>query len=74
MSIFRRARPWAEQHYGLDPSEVTQLATYNGEVARGLVHTVSWQNRMKALQKRYDEARRNDPTIIWAGPKPGEKP
>lgn len=35
--------------------EIHQLGTYNGEVARGLVHTDEWHKKMKELQERFDE-------------------
>lgn len=31
-----------------------QLAAYNAEVARGVVHTPEWDERMKTLQAEYD--------------------
>lgn len=31
-----------------------ELATYNSEVARGLVHTDGWKARMAALQTQFD--------------------
>jgi len=33
--------------------ELEQLATYNSERARGLVHTTEWQRKMQALQARW---------------------
>lgn len=36
-----------------EPYEFSQLATYNGERARGLVHTEEWQARMRAEQERF---------------------
>ena len=30
------------------------LATYNSEVARGIVHTPEWQARMQAVQDRFN--------------------
>lgn len=30
------------------------LATYNAEVARGIVHTAKWDERMRLKQERYD--------------------
>lgn len=32
------------------------LATYNSEVARGIVHTKEYSEKMMAIQKEYDEA------------------
>ncbi len=34
--------------------EFWALATYNGEKARGLVHTAEWQSKMRDEQKRFD--------------------
>lgn len=31
------------------------LAQYNSEVARGLVHTTEWVEKMKETKRRYDE-------------------
>lgn len=31
-----------------------QLATYNAERARGIMHTQEWQDRMAEEQRRYD--------------------
>ena len=30
------------------------LATYNSEVARGILHTPEWELKMQILQKEYD--------------------
>ena len=35
-----------------------ELATYNSERARGLVHTDEWNQRMAAAQAAFDAARR----------------
>lgn len=37
------------------PAEFNPLAQYNGEIARGLVHTPEWQAQMAGLQKRFNE-------------------
>lgn len=34
--------------------EIEQLATYNAERARGLVHTPEWVEKMAELQARFD--------------------
>lgn len=39
---------------GLNQLELDQLATYNGERARGIVHTDEWNENMRKLQARYD--------------------
>lgn len=38
----------------LEGWEIEQLATFNAEVARGLVHTDVWRARMARLQARFD--------------------
>lgn len=35
--------------------EIETLATFNAEVARGLIHTGMWQLKMMELQKRFIE-------------------
>lgn len=42
--------------FGISRYEMRQLADYNAEVARGLVHTLEWQTRMALLQDRFDQA------------------
>lgn len=39
----------------LSDSEVDQLAIYNAERARGLIHTDAWMLHMAALQRRYNK-------------------
>jgi hypothetical protein len=50
----RRRRSTADR--GLTEYEVNQLATYNAERARGIVHTPGWQAQMAVLQARFDVA------------------
>ena len=40
--------------HGLTAEEIDQLARFNGESARGLVHTEEYATRMAALQARFD--------------------
>lgn len=40
----------------LTTAEVEALAAYNGEVARGIMHTPEWTARMAELQARFDAA------------------
>lgn len=40
-----------------DPYEWNQLATYNAEVARGIVHTPEWVEKMRLEQERFDAGR-----------------
>lgn len=44
---------------------VSDLARYNGERARGIVHTPEWQQRMSRLQDMFDEQQR-----LEFGPQP----
>jgi hypothetical protein len=37
-----------------EPYEFAQLAMYNAEVARGIVHTPEWKARMAHEQERFD--------------------
>lgn len=37
------------------PQRFKPLATYNSEVARGIVHTSQWSSRMALLQNDFDE-------------------
>jgi hypothetical protein len=41
-----------------------QLECYNGERARGLVHTADWVERMAALQELYHEWVRNEYKLL----------
>lgn len=36
-------------------SDYDQLAIYNAEVARGIVHTPEWDQKMAAVQQRFNE-------------------
>lgn len=54
-----RPRPPADPECPLRPWEITQLATYNAETQRGLVHDAYWQARMAGLQRQYDRWRRD---------------
>lgn len=40
---------------GKMPDKFNALARYNGEKARGLVHTEEYQRRMEQLQEEYNE-------------------
>jgi hypothetical protein len=42
--------------HGLTDAEFTRLAVYNGEVARGILHTEEWADKMALLQERYNQA------------------
>lgn len=37
------------------PGKFEILAVYNGEVARGIVHTADWDARMATLQAEYEQ-------------------
>jgi hypothetical protein len=41
---------------GLTQREVSELATYNAECSRGIVHREDWRERMAGLQARFDAA------------------
>lgn len=49
-----RGRPRVIDAERLTREEVSLLATYNSEVARGLMHTEQWASEMAALQSRFD--------------------
>jgi len=54
--LFQRKRPpWSDV---LSERDINQLATYNGERARGIVHTEAWVAEMAELQRRFDWAMR----------------
>jgi hypothetical protein len=40
-----------------EPFEFMELATYNSEVARGLLHTPEWKAKMAAEQERFNRWR-----------------
>jgi hypothetical protein len=41
----------------LSREEIGTLGRYNAERHRGITHTAEWQERMAALQERFDRAR-----------------
>ena len=47
-----------ERYNGLSYVEFTQLATYNAERGRGIMHTPEWEAAMAALQARFDQGER----------------
>ena len=51
MEIYRQSRPY-------EPYEFAELADYNSRVAKGIVHTDAYVERMRAEQARFDEAMR----------------
>lgn len=58
MSLLRRRDSMThEELFGLTEGEMRVLATYNGEINRGIMHTEAWRTAMRELQRRYDEAR-----------------
>lgn len=59
MSLFKR-KPSAEESYGIGQYEFNKLAVYNGEVARGLIHTDAWKRRMGELQSQFDSHRESN--------------
>lgn len=57
-NMFGRAHEEAQhaRRYGMSEAQLKQLATYNAEVARGIMHTQAWQSRMTSLQVYFNEA------------------
>ena len=57
---FRKKQPppWASV---LHRHEVDQLATYNAERARGIVHTDRWKAEMAEVQRRFNWAMKARP-------------
>jgi hypothetical protein len=53
---WRRERRPKDNGTGLSEFELNQLAAYNAERARGIVHTPAWTARMAELQARFDDA------------------
>lgn len=51
MSLFHRSR---------EPYEYSDLALYNSEKARGIVHTTEWDARMAERQERFNEEAINE--------------
>ena len=43
--------------HGLTNLELDQLATYNAERSRGIVHSDTWQNKMLVYQQTFDAYR-----------------
>lgn len=44
--------------YGLSESQLHELATYNSEKERGILHSQSWHDKMAQFQFAYDQAAR----------------
>ena len=40
--------------------DVEQLATYNSEVSRGIVHTKEYNQKMKDMQEQFDKEYTNN--------------
>lgn len=55
MKVFRR---WGAPpiEFGLPEYEMTKLANYNAEKARGLLHDPQWEAYMAELQERFNAA------------------
>ena len=45
---------WRRRGHWVVPGRFDELATYNGERSRGVVHTVEKDARMRALQADFD--------------------
>ena len=52
------------------PYEFADLATYNSERARGIVHTPEWDALMAAEQRRFNETQY--PDVDWDNVQPGD--
>lgn len=55
----QKARPHLERLIGIErcepmPWKFDQLATYNAERYRGIMHTPEWRAKMADLQREYD--------------------
>jgi hypothetical protein len=46
-----------ERFNGLSMADFNTLAAYNTECAHGIVHTPEWQEKMAALQSRFNAGR-----------------
>ena len=47
----------------ISDQEISQLATYNEEVSRGIVHTETWKLRMSVLQELFDDRHKGFPRV-----------
>jgi hypothetical protein len=58
--VRRRKRIWRQAlaEVGLEQSAYRLLAEYNGDVAKGVLHSREYQERMAKVQALYDEASR----------------
>jgi len=50
--------PFTKNEPGFWNVRYTPLAAYNSEVARGIIHTEKWQEKMKKLQTEYNKEMR----------------
>jgi hypothetical protein len=48
-----------ERYGGLNQVEFNQLATYNAERNRGLLHNSYWRGQMADLQRRFNDGTRS---------------
>jgi len=55
MIFRRRNNPYDLDTCPLARKDVEILAVYNGERARGIVHTPEWSVRMERWQREYDD-------------------
>lgn len=61
MPFWKRQKRWTEVEHDL----ISTLATYNSEVARGIVHTEKWKAHMVKLQERFDRLTAEDHPATW---------
>lgn len=51
---------WHLETFGISSNEFSRLASYNGRVQEGVVHTPEYVKEMKKLQKRYNDKVRSE--------------
>ena len=56
---FRRRQPVTLREIAPPRTFTNELAIYNAEVARGIVHTPEWDAKMAELQREFDAWARN---------------
>lgn len=49
----------------LSDAELRTLADYNGERARGIMHTAEWDAKMAELQKMYEATMQHTYETAW---------
>lgn len=49
----------------LTPQQINALATYNGECARGIVHTEQYDRKMALLQEHFNTQALEEPESLY---------